>query len=225
MDLLPALLIMIIVPFLGIRMYMKLCFVLGTVASLFLCLMLFVGLAAWKQDAAIALLSKTSAILPKTLGDKITGFATGFIETILGGVRRPKIFIPALLLTCLAVIFDSLFALFAFWTTGLSISFGTAIFGYTVFNMFFILPTPPGQIGSNEAVGLLVFSGLLHLPKYGVTAMIIFSHPWAALIMCVAGLISLKALGLTFSTAIHRKAEESGESLLPELEETPAALN
>jgi uncharacterized protein (TIRG00374 family) len=222
MDLLPALFIMIIVPFLGIRMDMKLWFVLGTVAGLFLCLVLFVGLAACKQDAAISLLSKSTGILPKTLGNKIAGFATGFVETILSGMRRPKIFIPALLLTCLAVVFDGLFALFAFGTIGLSIPFGTAIFGYTVFNMFFILPTPPGQIGSNEAVGLLVFAGLLHLPAGKVTAMIIFSHPWAAVLMCVAGLISLKALGLTLSTAMHGKAEESGESLLPEIDETPA---
>ena len=222
MDLLPALFIIIIVPFLGIQMDIKLWLVLGTVASLLICLILFVGLAAWKRDAAITLLSKITAMLPKTYGSKITDFATGFVETLLNGIRRPKIFIPALLLTCIAVIFDSLFALFAFWTIGFPISFGTAIFGYTVFNMFFILPTPPGQLGSNEAVGLLVFTGLLRLPPSKVTAMIIFSHPWAALLMCTAGIISLKALGLTIATAMRGQPEESEEALLPEIEETPA---
>jgi uncharacterized protein (TIRG00374 family) len=221
MDLLPALLIIIIVPFLGIHMDIKLWMVLGTVASLLLCLIFFVGLAAWKRNAAIALLSKITALLPKNYGSKITDFATGFVETLLNGIKRPKIFILALLLTCVAVIFDSLFALLAFWTIGFPISFGTAIFGYTVFNMFFILPTPPGQLGSNEAVGLLVFAGLLHLSPSKVIAMIIFSHPWAALLMCVAGFISLKALGLTFSSAMHGQPEESEELLLPEIEETP----
>ena len=222
MDLLPALFIIIIVPFLGIRMDMKLWLVLGTVASLLICLILFVGLAAWKRDAAITLLSKITAILPKTYGRKITDFATGFVETLLNGIRRPKIFIPALLLTCIAVIFDSLFALFAFWTIGFPISFGTAIFGYTVFNMFFILPTLPGQLGSNEAVGLLVFTGLLHLSPNKVFAMFIFSHTWAALLMCVAGMISLKALGLALPTAMYEQAEDSVEVLLPEKEEIPA---
>jgi hypothetical protein len=120
------------------------------------------------------------------------------------------------------VTLDSLFALLAFWTIGFPISFGTALFGYTVFNMFFILPTPPGQLGSNEAVGLLVFTGLLRLPASKVTAMIIFSHPWAALLMCAAGIMSLKALGLTISTAMRKQPEESDEALLPEIEETPA---
>jgi hypothetical protein len=95
----------------------------------------------------------------------------------------------------------------AFWTIGFPISFGTAIFGYAVYNMFYILPTPPGQVGSNEAVGLLVFAGLLHLPANQVTAMFFFSHPWAALLMCATGLACLSALGLTISSAMRVQAE------------------
>src|SRR6266852_3020751 len=95
------------------------------------------------------------------------------------------------------------------WTIGFPIPFGTAIFGYTVYNVFYILPTPPGQVGSNEAVGLLVFGGLLHLPPFQVTAMFIFSHPWAALLMCVTGLTCLSSLGLTISSAL--KVQTEGE--------------
>ncbi len=98
----------------------------------------------------------------------------------------------------------------------------TAIFGYTIYNLFFILPTPPGQLGSNEAVGLLVFAGLLHLPASKVAAMFIFSHPWAALLMCTAGIMCLKALGLTIPTAMRVQAEESEDDFLLEKQETPA---
>lgn len=222
MDLLPALFIIVIVPVLGIHMDIKLWVVLGAVVSLLICLLLFVGLAAWKRDAAITLLTKITVMLPKIYRSKITTFTTGFVDTLLTGIKRPSIFILALLLTGVAVILDSLFALFAFWTIGFPISFGTAIFGYTVFNMFFIFPTPPGQLGSNEAVGLLVFTGLLRLSPNNVTAMFIFSHAWAALLMCTAGFISLKTLGLTIPTAMHGQAEESKVTLLPEKEETPA---
>ena len=222
MDLLPALFIIIIVPLLGMHMDIKLWLVLGTVAGLFIGLIFFVGLAAWKRDAAINLFSKVAGMIPKNYGSKITAFATSFVDSLLTAIRRPRIFIPAVLLTCVAVTFDSLFAMLAFWTIGFPVSFGTAIFGYTVFNMFFIFPTPPGQLGSNEAVGLLVFTGLLHLSPNMVTAMIIFSHPWAAILMCTAGIMSLKALGLTIPTATRRQAEESEEALLPEQEETPA---
>src|SRR6266404_9751147 len=92
----------------------------------------------------------------------------------------------------------------------------TAIFGYTIYNLFFILPTPPGQVGSNEAVGLLVFAGLLHLPANQVTAMFFFSHPWAALLMCATGLACLSALGLTLTGVIKvRTGEDDAVPAIP----------
>src|SRR3989440_8413640 len=209
LDLIPALFIMAAVPFLGVKMSTTLWLVLGAVGGLLIGLIFFVGLAAWKRTAAIALLQKMTGMLPRAIGGKIEGFATSFVDSLLLGASRPKIFIPAVLLTCVAVIFDGLFPMRAFWTIGFPIPFGTAIFGYTVYNMFYILPTPPGQVGSNEAVGLLVFGGLLHLPPFQVTAMFIFSHPWAALLMCATGLTCLSALGLTISSAL--KVQTEGE--------------
>jgi uncharacterized protein (TIRG00374 family) len=202
LDLMPALFIMALVPLLGVSMDIKLWLVLAAVSGLLICLIFFIILAAWKRTAAISLLQKLTAVLPKSLANKVEDFATGFVDSLLAGASQPKIFIPAILLTIVAVMFDGLFALFAFATVGVSMSFGTAIFGYTVYNMFYILPTPPGQVGSNEVIGLLIFAGLLHFPTKGVTAMFIFSHPWAALLMCVSGMLCLSALGLTVSSAM-----------------------
>jgi uncharacterized protein (TIRG00374 family) len=209
LDLLPAFVIMTIVPLLGVHMEIRLWLVLGTVAGLLIMLASFIGLTVWKRTAAIALLTKATGLLPKAIGGKIENFASGFVDSLLTSASRPFIFLPAVGLTCLAVICDSLFAMFAFWTIGFPIAFGTTIFGYTVYNMFYIFPTPPGQIGSNEAVGLLVFTGLLHLPAEKVTAMFFFSHPWAAIIMCTAGLICLKTLGLTLSSTMKMQKKES----------------
>ena len=209
LDLMPALFIMAIVPFLGIKMDIKLWLVLGSVGGLLICLIFFVALAAWKRALAIAVLTKIIGILPRAIASKIEGFATGFVDSLLMAASRPKIFIPAVLLTVVAVIFDGLFAMLAFWTIGFPIPFGTAIFGYTVYNMFYILPTPPGQVGSNEFAGLLVFTGLLGLPAEKVTAMFVFSHPWAALLMTVTGMACLSALGLTISSAM--KVQTQGE--------------
>ncbi len=173
-------------------------------------------LAAWKRDAAIGLLQKLTGLLPQVIAGKIAGFATGFVDSLLMGARQPRIFLPAILLTCVAVLFDGLFAMLAFWTIGFPISFGYAIFGYAVYNMFYILPTPPGQVGSNEAVGLLVFGGLLHLPTNQVTAMFFFSHPWAALLMCATGLACLSALGLTLTGVIKvRTGEDDAVPAIP----------
>ena len=223
LDLMPALFIITIVPFLGARMDIKLWLVLGIVVGILISLFFFVGLAAWKRATAIVLLQKITSLLPKAVRGKIEGFATGFVDSLLLGASRPRIFLAAFLLTCVALTFDGLFAMLAFWTVGYYIPFGTAIFGYTMFNMFTILPTPPGQVGSNEAVGLLVFAGLLHLPANYVLAMFFFSHPWTALIMCTTGITCLSTLGLKIHTFMKVQTEESGaeseDALLSEKEE------
>src|SRR5260370_494384 len=209
LDLLPAIAMMVVVPFLSVQMDIRLWLVLCVVGGLFVALACFIGLAIWKRTAAIALLCRITELLPRGIGRKMEAFATGFVDSLLAGASRPHIFLPAVALTCLAVTCDSLFAMFAFWTIGLPISPGTTIFGYTIYNLFFIFPTPPGQIGSNEAVGLFVFTGLLHLPADKDPAMFIFSHPWAALLMTIAGLICLKTLGLKISATMTMQPDES----------------
>jgi uncharacterized protein (TIRG00374 family) len=224
LDLMPALFIMAMVPLLGVQMDIKLWLVLWFVGGVLISLLFFVLLSAWKRDSAIRLLQKLTSLLPKAIAGKVKGFATGFVDSLLMGASQPRIFIPAILLTVVAVIFDGLFAMLAFWTIGFHISFGIALFGYSVYNMFYILPTPPGQVGSNEAVGLLVFSGLLHIPATQVTAMFVFSHPWAAVLMCTTGLICLSALGLTISGAL--KVQTGGEeALAPQEQEAPASIS
>ena len=150
-------------------------------------------------------------ILPQGIGGKIESFGMGFVDSLLEGASKPKTFIPAILLTCVAVTCDGLFAFMAFLTVGLTqMSFGTALFGYTTYNMFSILPTAPGQVGSNEVAGELVFGGLLGFNKDQVLAMFVLSHPLAALIMTTLALISLSALGLTVSSAmrVHSDGEK-----------------
>jgi uncharacterized protein (TIRG00374 family) len=207
LDLMPVFFIMALVPFLGLHMDIKLWIVLGIVVALLLGLIFFVGLATWKRTCAIGLLHKMTDLLPRFVGRKIEGFVTGFVDALLMEASEPRLFISALLLTGVAVSLDSLYATLAFWTIGYPISFGTVLFGYTMFNMFYILPNPPGQVGSNEALGLLVFTGLLHLPASQVIAMIVFAHPWSALLMCTTGMACLSTLGLSISSALKRQNE------------------
>lgn len=209
LDLMPVLVVIAMVPLLGVQMDIRIWLVLGAIGCILIGLIIFVALAVWKRVLAISLLQKMTGILPRGIGTKVAGFATGFVDSLLAGASQPKVFIPAILLTAVAVTFDGLFAMFAFWTIGWYIPFGTAIFGYTVYITFYILPTTPGEVGSNEVVGLLVFSGLLRQPKTLVNAMFFFSHPLTAIIMCSLGMLCLSALGLTFSNAMKvQKGDE-----------------
>ncbi|HET9999977.1 MAG TPA: lysylphosphatidylglycerol synthase transmembrane domain-containing protein [Ktedonobacteraceae bacterium] len=214
LDLMPALFIMAAVPFIpGIHMSATLWIILGIVGGILLGIIFTVALMAWNRVTATKFIRMMLRILPRGIGGKIEGFALGFVDSLLDGASRPKTFIPAILLTCLAITCDGLFAWFAFQAVGVTtISFGTAIFGYTTYNMFCILPTPPGQVGSNELVGVLVFGSLLGYPKTQVLAMYLLSHPLAALIMTTMCLICLSGLGISLKGAIKINTQKSGGS-------------
>lgn len=211
LDLMPALFIMAAVPFIpGIHMSATLWAILGLVGGILLGIIFTVALMAWNRTAATKFIRMMLQILPRGIGAKIEGFALGFVDSLLEGASRPKTFIPAILLTCLAITCDGLFAYFAFLTVGVTnMSFGTAIFGYTTYNMFCILPTPPGQVGSNELVGVLVFGNLLGYPKAQVLAMYLLSHPLAALIMTTMCLICLSGLGISIRSAIKINTQKA----------------
>jgi uncharacterized membrane protein YbhN (UPF0104 family) len=105
-------------------------------------------------------------------------------------------------LTAVAVCLDALFCLLAFRAVGVHLSPQVALYGYTLFNLAFILPTPPGHIGSNEVVGLLIFAGVFGIGRSQVAAMFLFAHPWTAILITTSGLVCLSRLGLRFRTAL-----------------------
>jgi uncharacterized protein (TIRG00374 family) len=203
LDLLPAFVVIAMVPVLGKQMDLKLWSVLVFAVGGLVGLTLFVALLTWKRTVALSLLHRVTLLLPRVIQEKIEHFVTSFVDALLTSVSRPRIFVPAVLLTSVAVCLNALYNMFAFWTVGYSISFEQAVFGYLLFNLFYILPTPPGQVGSNEVVGLLIFTGLLSIPVGKVIAMIVLFHTWSGLLMCVMGMGSLSALGISLGHAVN----------------------
>ena len=208
-DLFPAVFTIALVPVLGIQLDVRFWSVLGLANAVLLGMVLFVLLSAWKPTLAITILHFFTRFLPSALGRKIEDFATGFVDAVLMSAQRPTVFLLALALTAIGVCFDGLYNMFAFWTIGYPIPFGQAVFGYMVFNLFYILPSPPGQVGSNEVVGILIFHGLLHIPTESVLAMVGLFHLWSALLMCTAGMTSLSALGVTLSSTMKMRDSET----------------
>ncbi len=211
LDLMPALFLLAVMPFIpGMHMTLVLWLILGLVSSVLLGVLFTVVLTAWNRPKAIKFIGMMLKLLPEGIGKKIGGFAFGFIDALLAGASRPRTFIPAILLTCGALSCDGLFAWMCFRVVGLNnMSYGTATFGYTLFNMFTILPSPPGQLGSNETYGPLVFNQLLGFPKTNVLAMFIFSHPLAAVIMTILCFICLGSLGLSFTSVMKATPDEN----------------
>jgi uncharacterized protein (TIRG00374 family) len=211
MDLLPALVLVGLLPFVGLHLsrplWVLLLFALAVVAVGAVVL----ALAAWKRERALALLTRPlRAVLPSRVRQRIEPFIVPFVDTLLGLVRRPRLLLVAAAYTAVAVALDALFCLLAFRAVGVAVAPAVVLYGYTFYNLAYMLPTPPGQVGSNELVGLLIFSGLFGLGRSGVGAMFLFSHPWTAILMTVSGLVCLSLMGLKLRSTLRLAQESAG---------------
>jgi uncharacterized protein (TIRG00374 family) len=199
-DLLPAFFIAVMALLLGVQLDGKFWYVLGVANVGLLFVIFLVILAAWKRSLMVRVLNGVTFLLPRAIRQKVAEFAISFVDALLLSAKQPKNLLLATLLTGIAVVCDGLYNYFAFWTIGYPITLGQAILGYMIFNIFYILPNPPGQVGSNEVVGLFIFGGLMHVPADKVLAMMLSFHLWTGLLMCATGMACLSSLGVKFSS-------------------------
>jgi uncharacterized membrane protein YbhN (UPF0104 family) len=162
------------------------------------------ALTAWRRDSAVAVLRRLLAtVLPRRLRHQAEPFLLRFVETLQTLVRQPRLMAIAAVYTVVAVALDALFCLLAFRAVGVAVALPVVLYGYTFYNLAYILPTPPGQVGSNEVIGLLIFSDLFGVDRPGVGAMFLFSHPWTAFLMAGSGLLCLSTMGLTLKSTLR----------------------
>jgi uncharacterized protein (TIRG00374 family) len=213
MDLLPAVALLAVLPFAGLHLGHLLWLLLLLAFSAVVLVVALLALVAWRRELAVSALSRPLArVLPGAARQRVEPFITQFLDTLLALIRKPRLMLVAAAYTAAAVALDALFCLLAFRAVGVSVALPVVLFGYTFFNLAFILPTPPGQVGSNELVGLLLFSGVLGVESSGVGAMFLFSHPWTAVLMTVSGLLCLSAMGLTLRRTL-REATARAEAV------------
>ena len=204
MDLLPAIALLALLPFVGLHLsrplWLLLIFALAAVGLA----VVLLGLVAWRRDRTLSGFRRLLGIVvPRAALQRVEPFLVRFVDTLLALTRRPRVLLVAVAYTAVAVCLDALFCLLAFSAVGVRVALAVVLYGYTFFNLAFILPTPPGQVGSNEFIGLLIFSGLFGVDRSGVGAMFLFSHPWTAILMTVSGLICLSAMGLTLRSTMR----------------------
>jgi uncharacterized protein (TIRG00374 family) len=204
MDLLPAVVLLALIPFVRLRLSRPLWLLLISALVVVVTASSLLALAAWRRNRAMALLVRLlSVLLPARLRSRVEPFIGHFVDTLVALIRRPRVLLVAAGFTAIAVGLDALFCLLAFRAVAATVSIPVVIYGYTFYNLAFILPTPPGQIGSNELVGLLIFSGMFGLGRSEVGAMFVFSHPWTAALMTASGLFCLSLMGLTLGSTLR----------------------
>ncbi|HWE12824.1 MAG TPA: lysylphosphatidylglycerol synthase transmembrane domain-containing protein [Solirubrobacteraceae bacterium] len=204
MDLLPAVGLLALIPFVHIRLSRPLWLLLLSAMVVVAAAGVILALTAWRRDRAMALLNGMLAIvLPARIRSRAQPFMAHFLDTLLSLIRHPRVLLVAASYTAVALCLDALFCLLAFRAVAAAVSVPVVLYGYTFYNLAYILPTPPGQIGSNELVGLVIFSGMFGLGRSEVGAMFLFSHPWTAALMTASGLVSLSLMGLTLGSTLR----------------------
>jgi uncharacterized protein (TIRG00374 family) len=215
MDLLPAVALLALTPFVRLHLSRALWLLLLSALAVVGVAGSVLVLAAWRRERALALITRALTVLvPRGARERIEPFIVSFIDTLLALIRQPRVLLVAAAYTVVAVSLDALFCWLAFRAVGVAVAVPVVLYGYTFYNLAFILPTPPGQVGSNELIGLLIFSGAFGIGRSGVGAMFLFSHPWTAILMTSSGLLCLSAMGLSLRSTF-RLVQDRGELAQP----------
>lgn len=211
MDLLPAIALIALVPFMDLQLSRSLWLLLLSVLFLLAAGALTLGLASWRRDETLDWLTRfLRAVLPRRVWIHVGPFTVRFVDTLLTLVRRPRLLLVAAGYTAVAVFLDALFCFLAFRAVGVSVDMLVVLYGYTLYNLAYILPTPPGQIGSNELIGLMIFKGMFGVSGSAVGAMFVFSHPWTAVLMAGSALLCLSAMGLSLRATMALSDANAG---------------
>jgi uncharacterized protein (TIRG00374 family) len=212
MDLLPAVALVVAAPFVHLHLGRPLWIVLLICSAGVVLVLIGLACAMRARRRASGLLSGLlETILPRGARERIEPLIDTFLDTLIALTRRPKVLLLAAVLTLTAVCLEAFFCLLAFRAVGVHVAPQVALYGYTLFNLAYILPTPPGHVGSNELIGLLVFAGVFGISRSGVAAMFLFVHPWTALLITSTGLACLSGLGLRFRTAFSLTSAREAE--------------
>lgn len=218
MDLFPAVVLLGIVPLAGLRLSGALwVFLLFPLVGLLLGVLLLV-LASRRREQTLRFFSRVvHAVLPNQLADRVEPFVSYFVDTLVSLFRRPRLLLVATAYTAVAVGLDALYCYLAFLAVGASLSLPVVLYGYTLYNLAYMFPTPPAHLGSNELVGLLIFAGVFGVSRSAVGAMFLFSHPFSGILMTATALGCVRSTGLDFRSTLalrsgaERPAEAVGE--------------
>jgi uncharacterized protein (TIRG00374 family) len=224
LDLLPAAVLVVLLPVSGLRLSSPLWVLLIAALAVVTFAAGILALAAWRRERAQVLITRSLAtVLPGRARERIEPAVVQFVDTLLQLIRRPHLMLIATAYTAVAVSMDALSCWFAFKAVGLAVPVTIVLYGYTLFNLAFILPTPPGQVGSNELIGLLIFSGLFGVSRSGVGAMFLFAQPGTAILMTASGLACLAGMGLSLRGTL-RLARDQGDRNAQEQEEEDSRM-
>ena len=212
MDLFPILFILVVTPFIpNFRLNSTIVSLLFTISAIFLLLIGILFFSTAKKQLVIQALQKPILLFPKKIRSAIFGFIERFVLGISVAKEGRFVIGKMVILTLVTLFLEGLYLYFAFLAFGYPIPFITAIYSYAFINLSFAIPQPPGQLGSQEFVALLVLSFGFGLEANLVGALVAFSHVMSGFLIVVLGLIGFGFIGIRLADFLSfNPAKNSG---------------
>lgn len=202
-DFLPIILLFILVPFLPATTS-TVRFFLWVLMIIFLLMAAFLSLVIIKKRGIVAISDRYFS----WLGEKWTAIIANILEKFIEGIeviKSSKIIVLAIIYTLIALLFDTLYVVLMFKAFGYNINWVMALFGYTLFNLSFIFPSPPAQVGTTEAIHIIIFTIMFGIDRNLVAATLGFAHLATGIINVLYGSLALMILNVGFSNILSNK--------------------
>ena len=202
-DLFPIIFIMILIPLVSIKLNSALYVIISLLFLIFFIFLTFLFFAVNHKGKAIRILNFFLKLLPIKYRKRFEEFFINFVDGM--AIMRGRFVENCLVyfLTLLAVLSEAIYIYVVFRAFGSEVSYIKILFGYTLMNLTYILPTPPAQIGSNQFMWVLIFSFALGVNENLTSAAVTFSHLLTSIWIFLIGGISLIGLKINLNQLLQ----------------------
>ncbi|MDP8203195.1 MAG: lysylphosphatidylglycerol synthase transmembrane domain-containing protein [Candidatus Tenebribacter mawsonii] len=207
-DLFPIVFIMILIPLVSVKLNSTLYIIIAALFFIFLLFLSFLFFAVHNKSKAIKILSFSLRLLPIRYKKNFEDFFINFVDgmAIMKGRLAENCIVY--LLTLFAVLSEAVYIFAVFRAFGSEVTYLKILFGYTLMNLTYILPTPPAQIGSNQFMWVLIFSFTLGVNENLTSAAVTFSHLLTSIWIFLTGGISLIALKINLNKLLQNNKKD-----------------
>ncbi len=182
------------------------------VSVLLIVFMMGVGLliaAIVAEEKLVYVLKKVFFFVPNKYQMKVYSIIELFVQGTALFKNHNKTFFEVIILTMLGILLDGLYFYLMFKAFGFeSLNIAMIFFGYTLLNLAYILPQPPGQIGSNELLMSIIFVSGMGMNFADAGSLIAVAHLLTGTVVSLLGIMSLSIIGVRIIDLIDRSKNE-----------------
>lgn len=182
-----------------------------TISTLLIIALALTYLAVFQKDFAQKLVKfLTPLFIVKSIKIYFERFSSFILESFSILKRHPKDLSLMTGITILAYGVDAGIWYFTFLSLGSSQDYLKMYLGQLLSALTYLIPAAPGYVGSAEASGLLILSGIFGISPNLASAMTVLFHILSAIFVIIFGLISIFSLKLDLGL-IFKKAFRKGD--------------